>query len=103
MGDGGSGGDPDDRAQDLGDRLGKLLAIDVDTDGADWEIAAYGLRNPWRFSFDRETGDLYLGDVGQDSREEVDYHAWPLHPTGSGTSAGRLRGRRPLRRQGAEP
>ena len=82
MGDGGAGGDPDDRAQNLGDRLGKLLRIDVDTEGADWELAAYGLRNPWRFSFDRENGDLYLADVGQDSREEVDYHAWPLPPDG---------------------
>jgi glucose/arabinose dehydrogenase len=73
MGDGGSGGDPENRAQDLSDRLGKLLRLDVDADGADWEIAAYGLRNPWRFSFDRESGDLYLGDVGQGSFEEVDY------------------------------
>jgi glucose/arabinose dehydrogenase len=78
MGDGGAGGDPDNRAQNLGDRLGKLLRLDVDADGADWEIAAYGLRNPWRFSFDRENGDLYLADVGQNSREEVDYVPWPL-------------------------
>jgi glucose/arabinose dehydrogenase len=73
MGDGGSGGDPENRAQDLGDRLGKLLRIDVDRRGAEWEIAAYGLRNPWRFSFDRETGDLYIGDVGQGDWEEIDY------------------------------
>jgi glucose/arabinose dehydrogenase len=73
MGDGGSGGDPENVAQDLGSRLGKLLRIDVDRPGAGWEIVAYGLRNPWRFSFDRATGDLWLGDVGQSAVEEVDY------------------------------
>jgi glucose/arabinose dehydrogenase len=78
MGDGGAGGDPDNRAQDLTDRLGKLLRLDVDTPGGGWQIAAYGLRNPWRFSFDRETGDLYLADVGQSAQEEVDYVGWPL-------------------------
>jgi glucose/arabinose dehydrogenase len=77
MGDGGAGGDPDNRAQDLADRLGKLLRRDVDGGGADWEIAAYGLRNPWRFSFDRERGDLYLADVGQNAQEEVNYVPWP--------------------------
>jgi glucose/arabinose dehydrogenase len=72
MGDGGAGGDPENRAQDLGSRLGKLLRIDVDDPGADWEIVAYGLRNPWRFSFDRETDDLWIGDVGQTAWEEID-------------------------------
>jgi glucose/arabinose dehydrogenase len=87
-GDGGSGGDPQNRAQDTGSLLGKLLRIDVesgtkpygippgnpfraDPDKLD-EIWALGLRNPWRFSFDRQTGDLYIADVGQGSFEEVD-------------------------------
>jgi glucose/arabinose dehydrogenase len=78
MGDGGGGGDPENRAQNLGDRLGKLLNINVEAAGSDWEITAYGLRNPWRFSFDRETGDLYLADVGQGAREEVNFVRWPL-------------------------
>jgi glucose/arabinose dehydrogenase len=77
MGDGGAGGDPDNRAQDLSDRLGKLLRRDVNAGSGDWQIAAYGLRNPWRFSFDRETGDLYVADVGQSAQEEVNYLRWP--------------------------
>jgi glucose/arabinose dehydrogenase len=75
MGDGGSGGDPENRAQDLSDRLGKLLALDVGAQVADWEIVAYGLRNPWRFTFDE--GELYLGDVGQSAFEEIDAVPWP--------------------------
>ena len=86
MGDGGSGGDPQGNGQDLGALLGKMLRIDVDggqpyaspqdnpfvdTAGARPEVWAYGLRNPWRFSFDRETGDLYIADVGQNRTEEV--------------------------------
>jgi len=73
MGDGGSGGDPENRAQNLGSRLGKLLRLNVDRRGAKWQIAGFGLRNPWRFSFDRETGGLYIGDVGQGEWEEIDY------------------------------
>ncbi|MCC6831043.1 MAG: PQQ-dependent sugar dehydrogenase [Thermoleophilia bacterium] len=88
LGDGGSGGDPEDRAQNLGTLLGKILRIDVDagspyrvpadnpfrsTAGAEGEIWYYGLRNPWRFSFDRANGDMWIGDVGQGAIEEVDY------------------------------
>ena len=73
MGDGGSGGDPENRAQNLGTRLGKLLALNVDRRGARPQIVGYGLRNPWRFSFDRRTGDLYIGDVGQNAWEEVSF------------------------------
>ncbi len=73
MGDGGSGGDPQNNAQNLGSMLGKLLRLNVSSGGARAQIAAYGLRNPWRFSFDRKTGDLYVGDVGQNQFEEVDY------------------------------
>jgi len=85
MGDGGSGGDPQNRAQNKDELLGKLLRIDVNSPvpygipaGNPFgqgkgrsEIFAMGLRNPWRFSFDRETGDLWLADVGQDRWEEV--------------------------------
>lgn len=87
LGDGGAGGDPDGRAQDPGTLLGKLLRLDPaaeppvpadnpfvgdDELGARDEIWATGLRNPWRFSFDRRTGDLWIGDVGQDTTEEID-------------------------------
>ena len=85
LGDGGSGGDPGNRAQDPDELLGKILRIDVgerpygippDNPFADGggrpEIYALGLRNPWRFSFDRATGRLLAGDVGQGHREEID-------------------------------
>jgi glucose/arabinose dehydrogenase len=73
MGDGGSGGDPANRAQNLGSRLGKLLRINVNTSRPVVQIVSYGLRNPWRFSFDRRGGDLYIADVGQGEWEEIDY------------------------------
>jgi glucose/arabinose dehydrogenase len=109
LGDGGSAGDPENRAQDPTSWLGKLLRIDVESGGAPYavpkdnpfagraggvggvggiggigaigarpEIWALGLRNPWRFAFDRQTGDLYIGDVGQNAWEEID-----VQPAGS--------------------
>ena len=90
LGDGGSGGDPGNRGQSLSTLLGRILRIDVEstpdavgykipqsnpfvtTPGARPEIWLYGLRNPWRFSFDTGTGDLWIGDVGQDRWEEID-------------------------------
>jgi hypothetical protein len=57
----------------MSQRLGKLLRIDPLRRGAQWQIAGLGLRNPWRFSFDRANGDLYIGDVGQGNWEEIDY------------------------------
>ena len=73
MGDGGSAGDPGNRAQNPRVRLGKLLRINPIKRGAHWQTVALGLRNPWRFAFDRANGDLYIGDVGQGNWEEIDY------------------------------
>ena len=91
VGDGGGGGDTPNNAQTLTSRLGKLLRIDVNGGPGAWptgsrrttrtprarsykrEIWSRGLRNPWRFSFDRLTGDTWIGDVGQDNWEEVDH------------------------------
>jgi glucose/arabinose dehydrogenase len=75
MGDGGSAGDPGNRAQNLSSSLGKLLRTNPVKRRDGWHVVGYGLRNPWRFSFDRATGDLYIGDVGQDEWEEVDFRA----------------------------
>ncbi len=69
MGDGGSGGDPKRTSQNPKSRLGKMLRIDVDTMKV--EQIQKGLRNPWRFSFDAKTGDLYIADVGQNKWEEI--------------------------------
>jgi glucose/arabinose dehydrogenase len=78
MGDGGSGGDPEHRAQNPASHLGKILRLDPAHPGAKPVIVALGVRNPWRFSFDRANGDLWIGDVGQGTIEEVDHVAWPL-------------------------
>jgi glucose/arabinose dehydrogenase len=72
MGDGG-GLDPDNNGQNPVAGLGKIHRIDVDSPGAPLEMYAYGVRNPWRFSFDRARGDFYLGDVGQSAIEEIDF------------------------------
>ena len=101
LGDGGSANDPGNRSQNINTLLGKMLRIDVDGDdfpgnpnvnyavpadnpfvgvaGLD-EIWSYGLRNPWRFSFDRANGNLYIGDVGQNATEEIDFQ--PASSTG---------------------
>jgi glucose/arabinose dehydrogenase len=99
LGDGGSSGDPGNRGQDLTELLGSILRIDarsttpyaippdnpfVGVAGARSEVWSYGLRNPWRFSFDRATGDLYIADVGERQNEEVD-----VSPAEAGAGAGK--------------
>lgn len=75
LGDGGGAFDPRRVAQDLDQLLGKIIALDVDSpvdvDGPVWEVVLYGLRNPWRFSFDRALAEIWVADVGQDLMEEV--------------------------------
>lgn len=90
VGDGGSGGDPNNNGQNSFSLLGKLLRLNPSPGGVcniitnpfflgggAQQVWSLGLRNPWRFSFDRQTGDLYIGDVGQNSREEIDVSVAP--------------------------
>ncbi len=100
MGDGGSGGDPENRAQSMSTLLGKIVRLDARKPAAQPVIVAAGVRNPWRFSFDRKNGDLYVGDVGQGAIEEVDWVAWPWRGLAQ-LRLGRLRGPREVRGQGA--
>lgn len=96
MGDGGSGGDPGNRAQNINENLGKMLRLDVDSAspygipptnpyvgvaGND-EIWAIGMRNPWKFSFNRLNGDFWIADVGQDALEEINKVSAPIPNTG---------------------
>ena len=72
LGDGGDANDPENRSQNRSTLLGKMFRLDVSKQNPEPELVAVGLRNPWRYSFDRANGDLWIGDVGQDEIEEVD-------------------------------
>ncbi|HET8622302.1 MAG TPA: PQQ-dependent sugar dehydrogenase, partial [Gemmatimonadales bacterium] len=110
LGDGGGGGDPDDNAQNLATLLGKLLRINLHggtpyaippdnpfafTADRRGEVWSFGLRNPWRFSFDRVTGDLYIADVGEGRLEEVNVSVASAAGAGRGVNYGwdRMEGR----------
>ena len=111
LGDGGSAGDPGQRAQDPNELLGKILRIDprpsgdepyaVPADnpfaggGGRGEVWVLGVRNPWRFTFDRQTGDLWVGDVGQGAEEEID-RLPPGEARGANLGWDRLEGNRPF-------
>ncbi len=115
LGDGGSGGDPEDHGQRLDTLLGSILRIDVDNRGsgslpygipldnpfvnqadARPEIWAFGLRNPWRFSFDEQTGRIWIGDVGQDKFEEIDRVVATAEGAGSNFGWNRFEGDSPF-------
>jgi glucose/arabinose dehydrogenase len=123
-GDGGGGGDPDDNAQNRDSLLGKILRIDVDSrapgkqygipadnpfagGGGAPEVYSYGLRNPWGFSFDRVRGDIWIGDVGENDIEEVDFRrrggargvnfGWNAFEGRSPFDGGPVQGRAPVR------
>jgi glucose/arabinose dehydrogenase len=119
-GDGGGAGDPDFNGQDLNSLSGKLLRIDPRVTGTApytvpgdnpfsgqsgrrGEIWAYGLRNPWRFSFDRETGDLVIGDVGQGEWEEIDFAPAPGRGRGANYGWGCWEGRHAFEGNSGEP
>ncbi len=118
LGDGGSGGDPDGHGQDTSEPLGSILRIDPTTpeggrpyavpadnpfaDGDAPEIWSYGLRNPWRFSFDRDNGDLWIADVGQGEWEEIDHLPATAGGAGRGANLGwdRMEGSHPFEGDG---
>ncbi|MFK7924222.1 MAG: PQQ-dependent sugar dehydrogenase [Bacteroidia bacterium] len=117
MGDGGSGGDPGNRAQNMKTYLGKILRIDVDTTvgykipadnpfvgdtSALDEIWSAGWRNPWRFSFDKETGDMWVGDVGQNKYEEISVE-WAGTPGGQNYGWRCIEGNMPFNGSGCGP
>jgi glucose/arabinose dehydrogenase len=118
LGDGGSSGDPEGHGQRLDELLGSILRIDVAggapyvvppdnpfvaTAGARPEIWSLGLRNPWRFTFDRATGDLYIADVGQSQWEEIDYSPAPDAGRGANYGWSRMEGMHCFGAAGCDP